>query len=67
MRLGFRFIFVFAVPVGYQRLLSGNPQVIGICMIGRGTRAGEMVSAPRGSEDETTQAACKNNRAESQG
>lgn len=63
----FRSIFVFAVPVGYQRMVSSDRQVIGICMTGREARIGEMVSAPKSGEDEITQAACKSSRAESQG
>lgn len=34
MCLGCRYTFVFVVPVGYQRTVSGNPQVRGIYMTG---------------------------------
>lgn len=65
--MGFRYIFVFVVSVVCRRTLSGNPQVIGIGMAERGAGDGEMVSVPKGSEDEISQATCKSFRAGSHG
>lgn len=67
-KVQYAWVFIcIVVSVGCRRTLCGNPQVIGIGMAERGARDGEMVSVPKGSEDEISQAACKSFRAGSQG
>lgn len=58
-------IYLYCCVCGLSE--DGNPQVIGIGMAERGARDGEMVSVPKGSEDEISQTACKSFGAGSQG